>query len=192
MRTFKGKIAGSLLAWLIAATASVAVAADTPVDRLKSGDVLLLRHALAPGTGDPPNFRVEDCSTQRNLNDAGRQQAKGIGNWLRQRGIEQARVYSSQWCRCLETAELMGLGEVTPLPALNSFFQDRSAKPSRIAALRDFLDAQRGQDTPLVLVTHQVTVSAMTGLFTSSGGGVVAEIGEGGELSGFARLDFDN
>jgi predicted methyltransferase len=67
------------------------------IERIKAGGhILMIRHALAPGTGDPANFRIGDCSTQRNLDDRGRKQAKAIGNWLRSRGLTSARVYSSQ------------------------------------------------------------------------------------------------
>ena len=77
------------------------------IESMKAGGhVLMIRHALAPGTGDPTNFRIGDCSTQRNLDDRGREQARTIGNWLRSKGLTSARVYSSQWCRCLETAQL--------------------------------------------------------------------------------------
>lgn len=69
--------------------------------------VLLLRHALAPGTGDPPGFRIDNCSTQRNLDERGRAQARAIGAWLRSRGVTAMAVYSSQWCRCPETARLL-------------------------------------------------------------------------------------
>lgn len=91
---------------------------------LQQGDrgyVVMMRHALAPGTGDPPNFRLEDCSTQRNLSAQGRAQARRIGEAFRRRGIKVARVLSSQWCRCLETARLMNLGAVEPFAPLNSF-----------------------------------------------------------------------
>jgi phosphohistidine phosphatase SixA len=179
-----------LIVLLMLGIAGTAPAADTGVERLKAGGVLLLRHALAPGFGDPPEFRVDDCSTQRNLNDEGRRQAATIGDWLRARGITEARVYSSQWCRCLETARLLDLGEVTPLPALNSFFQQRSERDARLAALREFLANLPPQDTPLILVTHQVTVSALSGLFADSGKGVVATLKPNGELSDFSRLDF--
>ena len=87
------------------------------------GHVVLIRHALAPGTGDPPEFSLRDCATQRNLSDAGREQAVRIGHRFLDNGIKNARVYSSQWCRCLETAALLDLGDVTELPALNSFFR---------------------------------------------------------------------
>ncbi|HEY7803460.1 MAG TPA: histidine phosphatase family protein, partial [Orrella sp.] len=82
--------------------------------------VLLLRHALAPGGGDPANFDVNDCATQRNLNDVGREQARDIGRQLKALGLSPTNVWSSQWCRSFETAELMDVGEVKPLPALNS------------------------------------------------------------------------
>ena len=86
---------------------------------LAGGHILMIRHALAPGTGDPANFQIGDCSTQRNLDDRGRDQARAIGDWLRSKGITSARIYSSQWCRCLETAKLLKLGPVAELPALN-------------------------------------------------------------------------
>ena len=164
---------------------------DAAVDRLKDGDVLLLRHAIAPGFGDPEGFRVEDCSTQRNLSEAGRRQARAIGAWLRARGINGARVYSSQWCRCLDTAELLNLGEVTPLPALNSFFERTADREPNLRALRAFLAKRPPFNGPLVLVTHQVTITAMTGIFPGSGEGVVAKVAADGGLSDFARLGFD-
>ena len=83
------------------------------IARMKAGGhILMIRHALAPGTGDPANFRIGDCSTQRNLDDRGRKQARAIGDWLRSKSITSARVYSSQWCRCLETAERLEMGSV--------------------------------------------------------------------------------
>ena len=93
--------------------------------------VALMRHATAPGTGDPAGFALGDCTTQRNLSAAGREQARATGARLRAAGIAMARIYSSQWCRCLETARLLGLGEVTELPALNSFFGERAQAPGR-------------------------------------------------------------
>jgi len=99
----------------------VAARDDEVARRLHDGGtVLLIRHALAPGIGDPDGFRLDGCATQRSLSDEGRRQARAIGDWLQARGIGQARVYSSQWCRCLETAALLDLGPVTELPALNS------------------------------------------------------------------------
>ena len=119
-----------LAGWLLLMVAAVStwplLADDAVAERLQEpGAVLLIRHALAPGVGDPDGFRLDDCATQRNLSDEGRRQARAIGDWLRARGIGQAHVYSSQWCRCLETAALLDLGPVTELPALNSFFERR-------------------------------------------------------------------
>ena len=182
------------LALLVLALACVNATAEVPQsvsDRLRNGDVLLLRHAIAPGFGDPDNFRPGDCSTQRNLSDEGREQARAIGNWLKAHGINRAAVYSSQWCRCLETAELLDLGEVQPLPALNSFFQRPEDRAGNLAALRRFLADWRPSDMPLVLVTHQVTVTAMTGIFPGSGEGVVARLADNGELREFTRQVFD-
>lgn len=146
----------------------------------EGGAVLMIRHAEAPGTGDPAGFRLDDCRTQRNLSAEGRQQAKAIGDWLRVHGIQRARVFSSQWCRCLDTARLMDLGEIRPLQALNSFYQRPQDREPNIAALRAFLTAQSSEPELLVLVTHQVTISTLTGEYTSSGHGKLLELaGEG-------------
>lgn len=104
---------------LVAGTASVlpAWADDTAAAALREGGaVLALRHALAPGTFDPPEFKLGDCSTQRNLDEQGRAQARRLGEWFRSRGLSPARVRSSPWCRCLETAQLaFGRSETWPL-----------------------------------------------------------------------------
>lgn len=145
----------------------------------QGGHALLLRHAIAPGFGDPPGFRPGDCTTQRNLDERGRAQAVAIGDALRARGIRDARVYSSQWCRCLETASLMRLGPVTPLPALNSFFERTQDRESGLAALRDFLSGQPADGSPLILVTHHVNIQAVTGINVGSGEGVVLQLQPG-------------
>ena len=140
-----------------------------------------MRHALAPGTGDPADFTPGVCSTQRNLSEEGRQQAHAIGERFRRNGIEQAQVYSSRWCRCLDTAELLNLGIVQPFDELNSFFRDRSTKPEQTVATQALINERsaRGQP-PLVLVTHQVNVTALTGIFPSSGEIIVLERTETG------------
>lgn len=157
---------------------------------LAGGEVLLIRHAAAPGTGDPAGFRLGDCTTQRNLSDTGRKQARAIGDWLRDQGIERARVYSSQWCRCLETAELLDLGPVVELPGLNSFYDRPQDREPNLAAIRDFLTALPPRGGLLILVTHQVTISALTGEFTASGHGVLATLGKGGALRTVGRIGF--
>ena len=140
--------------------------------------VIVMRHALAPGTGDPADFVRGDCATQRNLSDEGREQARAIGSGLREAlGTDVADVYSSAWCRCLETGRLLGLGDVAPLPALDSFFRERDARGERTDALRRWigerLDAAGEGVRPAVLVTHQVNVTALTGVYPGSGEMVV-------------------
>ncbi len=132
------------------------------------GHVALLRHAIAPGTGDPNNFVIRDCRTQRNLSEEGRAQAKRIGDRFRVNGIARAPVFSSQWCRCLQTARLLTLGPVTELPALNSFFENFEQREPQTRALKAWL---KDQDLrfPHVLVTHQVNITALTGVYPGSG-----------------------
>ena len=142
----------------------------------KSGRILMLRHAYAPGAGDPPDFRLDDCTKQRNLDARGREQAAALGERLKRAGITRAKIYSSQWCRCVETARLLKLGAVEALPALNSFYERENERDAKVAALRRFL-ATLPVDRPLViLVTHQVTINAFTDAGTPSGGGSVFEL----------------
>lgn len=138
--------------------------------------VLLLRHAYAPGGGDPANFDVNDCSTQRNLNEQGRQQSREIGDQLKALGITPTAVWSSQWCRSFETAELMDVGEVMPLPALNSFFRNRAAGPTQMRELREFLSKLDPKGGPYVMSSHQVVVSSITNTWVNSGDGVWLEL----------------
>jgi phosphohistidine phosphatase SixA len=172
-----GGVFRSLMALLLFATVSASASAPDLIARLKQGGhVLLLRHAIAPGFGDPPGFRLGDCATQRNLDERGQAQAVAIGDALRARGIRDARVYSSQWCRCLETASLMKVGQVTPLPALNSFFERTQNREQNLAALRDFLGEQPADGPLLILVTHHVNIQAMTGFNVGSGEGIVLQL----------------
>ena len=141
------------------------------------GHVALMRHAQAPGIGDPAEFDLDDCGTQRNLSEQGRAQAKGIGDRFRANGISSAQVQSSQWCRCLETARLLKLGKVQLNPALNSFFRDDAKESERTVAARALIQAQADEanNGPLVLVTHQVNITALTGVFPASGEIVVVK-----------------
>lgn len=141
------------------------------------GHVALIRHAHAPGTGDPDDFRLDDCSTQRNLDRTGRDQARRTGQAFRERGVTIARVLSSQWCRCLETAELLALGDVEPFAPLNSFFGDRGREPEQTEAVRALLAEADADGPSLVLVTHQVNITALTGIYPRSGEIVVLRLG---------------
>ena len=153
------------------------------LDAVRNGSAFaIMRHALAPGFSDPAGFDVDDCSTQRNLSAEGRAQARAIGETLRKGGISDANVFSSAWCRCLETARLLGLGPVAKLPPLNSFFEARERRNAQTAALRDWLMDYK-QEKPLVLVTHQVNITALTGSYTSSGETVIARIDENGRVA---------
>ena len=165
-------------AWLLAlASGPVWAQAPLPLSELAlPGRLLMLRHANAPGVGDPPQLRLGDCSTQRNLDAAGRAQASALGRKVASVGVRQAKVYSSQWCRCLDTARLLGLGPVAELPALNSFFEMADTREGNLAALRAFV-AGLPQNAPLVvMVTHQVTISAMAGRGVASGHGVLLQL----------------
>ena len=132
----------------------------------------IMRHALAPGGGDPAGFRLDDPSTQRRLSDEGRAQARRIGAELKQKGARFDHVWTSQWDRCRETARLLGLGEPVDMPALNSFFQDRSTEAAQTSALLDRLLALPSAQTAM-MVTHQVNITALTGVFPASGEVVV-------------------
>jgi phosphohistidine phosphatase SixA len=152
------------------------------------GHIALMRHALAPGTGDPGNFVIDDCSTQRNLSDRGREQARRIGREFRDRDIAIGRVLSSLWCRCLETAELLGLGSVEPFPVLNSFFRRTERRAEQTAGLREFVNRPI-EGSSLVLVSHQVNITALTGVFPSSGEIIVIRAPEqGGTFEVLGRL----
>jgi phosphohistidine phosphatase SixA len=152
--------------------------------RLRQADThyyVLMRHAIAPGTGDPDNFQLDDCATQRNLSEEGREQARRTGEAFRQQNVTVQQVLSSEWCRCLDTAELMDLGPVERFPALNSFFQDRSKGPERIQQLQEFMVENRDDAGVTVLVTHFVTISGIAGGGVSSGELVVMRVNENNE-----------
>jgi len=167
----------ALLALGFALAAVRAGATDVPAEALwvalkSGGHIALMRHAEAPGTGDPANFRLDDCSTQRNLSAAGRQQAERIGQAVREQGIMIGRVWSSRWCRCRETAQRLGFAPVEPLPILDSFFRDRERGSQQTAALRRFVSEPRTGPS-LILVTHQVNITALTGILPQPGDIVV-------------------
>ncbi|MFO7686106.1 MAG: histidine phosphatase family protein [Desulfobacterales bacterium] len=161
------------------------------IDRLTAGGhILMIRHALAPGNGDPPNFKIGDCTTQRNLDETGRVQARSIGAWLRRNGVTSARVYSSQWCRCLQTARLLNIGPVRELAALNSFYERTQDREPNLKALNDFISQQPAQGELIVLVTHFVTIAGIAGTGVSSGEGAVLALHEDAPYTVVGRLDF--
>ncbi|HSQ84092.1 MAG TPA: histidine phosphatase family protein [Desulfobacterales bacterium] len=164
---------------------------DDLIKLMKSGGhILMIRHAYAPGSGDPANFKIGDCATQRNLDDRGRSQARAIGDWLRSKGIKDAKIYSSQWCRCLETATLLGLGPVAELPALDSFYGKPQNREPDIKALRSFIATLPADGELIIFVTHYVTILEVTGEGVSPGEGVVLKIKEGGAFDVLGSLSF--
>ena len=165
----------SALLWPVAA--SLPAAADT-AERF-FGTVLLMRHASAPGFGDPDHFSIQDCNTQRNLDETGRAQARAIGAKLAAAGIKFSAIYSSYWCRCLETALLLGLGAVTPFDGLNSFFQNHAPRGATLKKLRQKLDSLLPSAPTSLMVTHSVTIRAITGLSVAPGGVVIYDLKTG-------------
>ncbi|WP_210115125.1 histidine phosphatase family protein [Roseovarius aestuariivivens] len=166
----------------------VAVAQDWSLLK-EPGAVVLMRHALAPGTGDPADFELRDCTTQRNLDDRGRAQAREIGEMMRASGVAFDAVWSSQWCRCLETAKLLDMGKVTEAPSLNSHFAgqgDREAQTKEtLARIRDL-----PEDQIVLLVTHQVNVRALSGSYARSGEIVVTRrTPDGLEVTGTIAIE---
>jgi phosphohistidine phosphatase SixA len=154
---------------------------------LKGRAVALIRHATAPGLGDPPGFRIGVCTTQRNLSQEGRDQAGRIGEFFRRKGIKEASVYSSQWCRCLETARLLNLGSVKELPALNSFFEDRSTEESQTKQLRKFI-MSLSAGKPVIMVTHQVNITGLTDIVPLSGEIIIFQLTQDGQDKVLGRI----
>ena len=154
------------------------------------GCAVLLRHAqTVAGIGDPPGFRLDDCSTQRNLSDAGRAEARRLGAEFGRRGIAVDEVLSSRWCRCVDTARLaFPRHEVLVFEALNSFFADGSTRAAQTEALRGFL-ARLPPRRRVVLVTHHVNIAALTGQAVGMGEALLVRTGDGaGELAGRLRF----
>jgi phosphohistidine phosphatase SixA len=161
----------SLVIFLMVSSADAEIdSKDTLLNALNSvnADILFLRHALAPGFGDPDNFDLKNCDTQRNLDIKGRSQASKIGEELRLRNIKFTEILSSQWCRCKETANLLDLGKWKEFAGLNSFFQNYANKEETMALLNHkFKVLNKGLT---LMITHQVVIREVTGKVVSSGG----------------------
>src|SRR5262249_2027023 len=128
------------------------------------GYVALIRHASAPGpVGDPLDYKLNDCTTQRNLSEQGRAEARALGERFRMEQVKVGRVVSSQWCRCRQTAELMNIGAVEDAPTFNNAFVLNAALDELTAGARAMIDAWRGPGT-LVVVTHGANILLMLGL----------------------------
>lgn len=181
-------LTGLSLAPLAAALPRAVHAAEAVADALRAGGVaLVMRHALAPGTFDPPGFALGDCSTQRNLSDDGRTQARRIGAWFRERGLRPQHVRSSPWCRCVDTATL-AFGSAESWPALGSPRGSADAENAahRAQLLRALAAVPRGRFE--VWVTHQFVISDLVASGTDSGEGLVLRAAAQGSPQVLARL----
>lgn len=154
-----------------------AAAEDSWAALQKGGHVALIRHGNAPPGygGDPPGFKIDDCKTQRNLDEQGRGEARALGQAFREKGVRVDRVLSSPWCRCLETARLMAVGPVESTWALVP--DPGQAEGPRLRELKEIVAAWRGPGT-LVLVTHALTVRALLGFLPLQGETVVLKPGD--------------
>tara|TARA_B100000424_G_scaffold212040_1_gene169495 strand:- start:510 stop:1052 length:543 start_codon:yes stop_codon:yes gene_type:complete len=143
---------------------------------LKEGKkIVFIRHALAPGNGDPNNFDIKDCSTQRNLNDEGRAQSKRIRNFFEKNNIKIDRVLSSEWCRCKDTAKI-AFGKFETFSALNSFYETRFSKnkSKQMKDLREYISKWES-DSNLIIVTHYVVILDILDRGTSSGEMIISD-----------------
>jgi len=141
----------------------------------KGGNLIFIRHAYAPGNGDPENFDINNCETQRNLSQSGRLQSKKIGNFFKENDIPIKLVISSEWCRCKETA-LIAFKNYETENFLNSFYSAKFAKNRKMQMkkLKDYVKSWNG-DKNLVLVTHYVVISEALNYAPSSGEIVIAD-----------------
>lgn len=185
------RIQSSLLKWLmlgVVMTGSFLASASELSESLKKSDsVLLMRHALAPGIGDPAGYKLQDCKSQRNLDATGRAQAQKTGQWLKAQGVGNALVFTSAWCRCKETAENLAFGTPVLEPSLNSFFDDMRQGPQSNVNLQKFIVGQLKSkgDKALILVTHHVNIAEFTGENVGSGDMVLAKVNSAGKLVSF-------
>jgi phosphohistidine phosphatase SixA len=147
------------------------------------GYVLLLRHSLAPGVGDPENFKLGDCSTQRNLSQEGRDDASEIGAWIKRQKVKIYRVESSRWCRAKQTAELLDIGKVKLNKNLDSLFResDLESHPKTLKTKQQILN-HRSKSGLLVLVGHYVNIAALVGVGVDSGEGVIVKANKNGVI----------
>jgi phosphohistidine phosphatase SixA len=147
------------------------------------GYVLLLRHSLAPGVGDPENFKLGDCSTQRNLSQVGRDDASEIGAWIKRQKVKIYRVESSRWCRARQTAKLLDIGKVKLNKNLDSLFResDLESHPQTLKTKEQILN-HRNKSGLLVLVGHYVNIAALVGVGVDSGEGVIVKANKNGVI----------
>jgi broad specificity phosphatase PhoE len=165
-------IRGLVAAVILAGMCSAAQASESVWDALRQpGSVVVLRHSYAPGTFDPPGARLDDCSTQRNLDEAGQAQARRIGEAFRGNGITVGQVLSSPRCRCLDTGRL-AFGQARPWMPLQGALNDAQLRQRLVGEIRKTIAAQQS-GPPLVLITHGTVITDLTGLTIQMGAFIV-------------------
>ena len=174
----KNKIISLILKLILFSLFSIQInASEQGWNLAQEGDkIILIRHSLAPGGGDPPGFKIDDCKTQRNLNRKGINQSKKIGKLFKKNKISVDQVLSSQWCRCKDTAKY-AFGNFKELTALNSTFQSPYNKnePKQLKELYNFVKKWEGKGKNLVLVTHYSIITAVTNAVPISGEIVITD-----------------
>lgn len=179
MNQWLGRFLRNILGCVLCAFGFMGVAqADLLGDLTDGQHVLMIRHADAPGVGDPAGYKLDQCATQRNLGDYGRRQSVAIGQWLADRKVQSAKMFSSAWCRCIDTATLMNKGPVKIEAALGSFFDDMRQRDAQNRALQSLIAAnlKAYPKQPLIYVTHHVNIEAFTGQAIGVGDIVVARV----------------
>jgi len=182
-----------ILSWLLLCCSLGVQASDKAgelADKLRApGYLLLMRHAYAPGVGDPAGYRLDDCATQRNLDAQGLAQAIRTGAWLKRQGVGKALVYSSSWCRCRYTAKALELGSVNIEPSLASFFDQPEQAGASTAALARFVARamKSKDDQALILVTHHVNIRDFAGPDIGSGDMLLVKVDAQGRATTYVR-----
>lgn len=176
---------------IVIATAPASASSLTLSQALRSPDyVLLMRHATAPGIGDPSGYALGNCLSQRNLNEQGKQQAHQLGSWLRAQGVQSAKVFSSPWCRCIDTGTGLNFGAVTVEQSLGSFFHGTVDATFQTRELEKFvaktLPSKKGE--ALILVSHQVNIQEYTGENVSSGDMILVKVDRAGKVIKASRF----
>ena len=173
----KNKIISLIISLLIFLFSSQLNASNQAWNLAQEGNkIILIRHSLAPGGGDPPGFNIRDCKTQRNLNRTGVNQSKKIGKLFKKNNVPVDQVLSSQWCRCKDTAKY-AFGNYKEFTALNSTFQSPYNKNEgkQLKDLYNFVRKWKGRGKNLVLITHYSIITAVTTAVPSSGEIVITD-----------------
>ncbi len=159
-----------IIFFVIIFSSSKLTASDTLISKLQDGGkIIIIRHAYAPGSGDPDNFLINDCSTQRNLNKIGIQQSKRIGNFFKKNKIPIEIVLSSEWCRCKDTA-LYAFHDFKTISFLNSFYDNKflKNKVKQMNELKEYITKWKA-DKNLILITHYVVINELLNISSNSG-----------------------